>query len=662
MQICELENNDNSLETFADKYQLREYVTRLTESAVNSGHAKRDQLDTRERLKLRQEEIRSYFIDSIGGLPDCSSPLNARTVNRIQEDGFRIENILYESRPGHYVTSNLYIPDDVTAPRGAVLFLCGHFHQGRLADEYQVVCRYLVRSGLIVLAQDPPGQGERQAYYETSLRKAVITVPTEEHDVDGVRCVLVGENICRYFVHDAMRGVDYLCSRPEVDSDRIGLTGNSGGGTQSGMLMICDPRIAAAAPATFIMSMGSYYKVGMTQDAEQIWKGFIKQGYDHEDILLMMVPRPVMVLAVTEDFFPIEGTKETVGRTRRFWEMYGTSDQPALFEERVTHHYSRNMAFEAARFLSRHLLNRSLPDEERDNYLRTIVPIDPSKLWCTVSGQVRGDIADSKFVYDAVNERLIQARKRLEADPVDRRMAEAAAWLASVVFYERGSRPANLKLSRKSLCEEFQVYEAAWWAQENIRNTGLIFRSYAHIGLTLPITVAIWEGGTTALTRYASWIRRECAKERSVLVINLTGFGRLYPHPLTSTDYYDLYGTMHKFSTDLALLDDSLAAMRTFDLLRVLDVCPDIPDTSADDIAFFSDGIYNGYTEVAAFMDERICRVDVENGIFSYADFVRNRYYNRLNVHSLLYPGMLKHVDLPDIREFLHGRIRFNPV
>ena len=81
------------------------------------------------------------------------------------------------------------------------------------------------------------------------------------------------------------------------------------------MVMMADPRIAAAAPATFIMNRDSYQRTGQSQDAEQIWSGFTGGGYDHEDILLAMAPKPVCVLAVTSDFFPIEGTRRTVARS-----------------------------------------------------------------------------------------------------------------------------------------------------------------------------------------------------------------------------------------------------------------------------------------------------------------------------------------------------------
>ena len=117
-----------------------------------------------------------------------------------------------------------YIPEHITEPCGAVLFLCGHSHEAKQYMVYQTVCQYLALSGLIVLIQDPIGQGERFSYYEPALGKPTVSSTTYEHDYDGCRCLLTGDSIARYLVHDAIRSIDYLCSRPEVDPARIGVT------------------------------------------------------------------------------------------------------------------------------------------------------------------------------------------------------------------------------------------------------------------------------------------------------------------------------------------------------------------------------------------------------------------------------------------------------
>src|SRR5207248_681910 len=114
----------------------------------------------------RQRQLRERFIDSLGGLPSMETPLNARTTGVVEGGGFRIEKVIYESRPRSYVTANLYLPEGAHEPGAAVLFLCGHHDLAKHYAGYQTVCQYLAQAGLVVLAQDPIGQGERLSYYD----------------------------------------------------------------------------------------------------------------------------------------------------------------------------------------------------------------------------------------------------------------------------------------------------------------------------------------------------------------------------------------------------------------------------------------------------------------------------------------------------------------
>ncbi|MDO8685292.1 MAG: prolyl oligopeptidase family serine peptidase, partial [Clostridiales bacterium] len=316
MNIQELERVSPSDYFYNVKDQLKRFVYNRSSEAFDVGDAARDAIKSTGEIETRQTYMRAKFIKAIGGLPSSDSPLNPKLVGTVDCDGFRIEKIIYESRTKTFVTANLYIPDGISSPIGAVLFLCGHSEQAKHTGEYQIVCQYLVRSGLVVLAQDPVGQGERLSYYEKNLGTTTFNWGTGEHDYAGSQCWPLGDGLARYFVHDAMRGIDYLRTRPEVEPDRIGVTGNSGGGTQTSLMMIFDPRIAAAAPATFIMNRRTYMYTDGAQDAEQVWSGMTALGFDHEDILMAMIPKPVLVLAVKSDFFPIEGTRSTVERTK----------------------------------------------------------------------------------------------------------------------------------------------------------------------------------------------------------------------------------------------------------------------------------------------------------------------------------------------------------
>lgn len=646
MFIRELEKFSPGDYFFDVRDQLKRYVYDRTERALAAGDAARDAIRSPQALATYCRAMRRKFIEGLGGLPSSEVPLDARVVGTVPDKGFRIEKVIFESRPKVFVTANLYIPDGITSPRGAVLFVCGHAEEAKGYPEYQTVCRYLVKAGLIVLAQDPVGQGERVSYYERSLNGTTIRWGTQEHDYVGGQVLALGDSLARYFVHDAMRGIDYLRSRPEVDPKKIGVTGNSGGGTQTSLMMMCDPRIAAAAPGTFLMDRKTYMYAGGAQDAEQIWPGATANGFDHEDILLMMAPKPVRVLAVTSDFFPIEGTRRTVQRAKRIWAMLGRKDNLDLVEDFSTHEYTRVLARAAVEFFSKHLLGRKVTPADGPD----IEPIDPRRLWCTKSGQVRGEIKDARFVFEENLDRLTQIRKTRRTTAAAARRARAIRWLRDRVFDGRKPGALNPRFYWKAQAEDLAVEAAFWWSQEDLVNSGLVFRDYRLIGKDLPVTIAVWDQGSNDLRGHEDWIRRTCRAGRAVMVLNVSGAGAIAVNPQNAVPVDEFYGAIHKFNDDLVWLNDSIAALRIYDVLRALDMVKAWPGLKAGDIRLYGHGRHGLYARVAGVLDDRVRKTEIVGGMGSYAEWVTSRHYNCHDIRSVIIPGILKYADLPEFK------------
>lgn len=625
--------------------QLKRHIYERSQKAFAAGDAARDAIRTPRQLARYQQGLRRFFINCLGGLPPRNTDLNPRIVGHVQGNGFTIEKIIFESRPGYYVTANLYLPRGIAKRTGAVLFVCGHHEQAKHVPEYQSVCQTLVQAGLVVLAQDPVGQGERFSYYDARLRQTTVGWGTMEHEYTGRQGLPLGDAIARYFLHDAMRGVDYLQSRPEVDPNRIGITGNSGGGTQSSMMMLADPRIAAAAPGTFVMNRETYLWCGGAQDAEQIWPAFTAAGYDHEDILLAMAPKPVRVLAVSYDFFPIEGTRRTVERCQRIWRFCGQASHLDLVEDQSLHKYTDKLARAAADFFSRHLLGKNLGPRPLP-----VSTFEPSKLWCTRSGQVRGEIPGARFVLDSNRERLAELESRRARIPAAKRRATARAWLKRRVHGNRKPCPLNPRFIFKEVIEDLFAESAMWWSQEGLLNHGLLFRAHAHEARQLPVVLAVWDGGSTALHSHWGWIRAQCYRSRAVLVLNVSGAGSITPNSLYARPLGDFYGTLHKFADDLTWLDDDLAALRTFDVIRALDLIGEWPGLLPSPIRVYAHGRHGVYGQLAAALDRRVQSVEVHEGIGTFADLVRARHYDSFDIKSVILRGVLNYFDLKDIR------------
>ncbi|GDX39927.1 xylan esterase [Armatimonadota bacterium] len=624
--------------------QLKQHIYQHSLAMFAEGDRQRDCLNSQEAIRERQEKIREALLAGLGGLLSSETPLRPHITGIIEADGYCIEKVIFESRPNHFVTANLYIPNGVTTPTGAVLFLCGHHKQAKHEPEYQSVCQNFVRAGLIVLAQDPIGQGERFAYYEPTLEEGSISWGTYEHDYVGAQCLPLGDSLAKYFLHDAIRGVDYLCSRPEVDPLRIGVTGNSGGGTQASLLMMVETRLAAAAPATYIMNRETYLHTSGAQDAEQIWRGFSAHGLDHEDILLAMAPKPVRVLAVQSDFFPIEGTRRTVKRCRRLWELFGREGDIDLFEDKSTHKYTDKMAQSATKFFSQHLLDKEVEAENAHT-----APFPPESLWCTHSGQVRGEIEGAEFVFEANQKRLEEVSAVRRTLPRVEALQRAKVWLNEQVRRNREPSPLNPRHYRTAHEEDLHVEMALWWAQVRVLNHAYLFRALRFDGQDLPVVIALWDGGTNCLRPHYSWLRKTCEAGNAVMVLDVSGCGALSPRPFVAHPNEAFYGAIHKLSTDLIFLNDSLVALRTWDVLCAIEMVEEWAGLDSSQISLYAHGREGIYGQIAAFLDSRIRKTEVVEGIGSYEEWLQARHYLSDNLYSVILPDALHYFDLPDL-------------
>lgn len=631
------------------KDQLKDYIYRLSNQYFQEGDAARDKITTENELRKRQEVIFRCFRESIGGIPETGMPVKSEVLGSIPCDGYHIEKVLFESRPGVPITANLYLPDSLSGPSAAVLFLCGHWAEGRLAGEYQMVCQQLVDAGLIVLAQDPVGQGERLSYYDAATRQTMVSNCIEEHDYAGFQTMLLGQSIARYFVHDAMRGIDYLCSRPEVDRARIGVTGNSGGGTQTSMVMMADTRIAAAVPATFLMNRYAYQISGQAQDREQIWHGFTAKGLDHEDILLAVAPKPVLVLAVEHDFFPLESTARTVERCRRVWNLMEKSENLEFFFDDSDHHYTPLMARKAAQFFSKHLLGREyIPCD-----FTKLQAKNAKKLQCTISGQVRVDFPQARFLYEENQNTLATLEETRSQMPESRRREAATAFIREHVNLHREKekpwiKRLHLPVYFEGLCGESFL----WYSQKGIFNHAFLFRPVEYLNEKLPVTIALWENGTSDLQCHRNTIYRLCAQKRAVMVVDLCGMGHMRQRPLNGTGETDFYGVNFKLNDDLVWLDDCMAALRTYELLRCLDMVDVCRWVSNEDIQIYTAGNYSCYADFAMLLDNRLCAAEQCEPLESYRSIVTSRYYNSADIASFVFTGLLQYTDLDEIRNW----------
>ncbi|MFC3803523.1 alpha/beta hydrolase family protein [Cohnella sp. GCM10012308] len=627
--------------------QLKRHVYERADRAFARGDRERDRISTASALRERQLAMKTAFIHAIGGIPDREAEMNAVIVGQVREEGYRIENIVYEPLPGYRVTSNLYLPAQAepASPSPVVLFLSGHEPEGRHSDYYHRVILRFVEEGLAVFAFDPPGQGERVG---EALDDAGDRIwGTGEHQRIGVRCYPFGESIARYFVMDAIRAIDYLETRPELDTARLGVTGNSGGGTQTAMMMLCDERISAAAPATFIMDRQSYMYAGGVQDAEQVWPGLTEAGFDHEDLLLAFAPKPLLVLAAEYDFFPIEGTRRTVTRSRRYWEMLGKEADFECYVEPSLHRYTDGMAKKAAAFFAQRLLAHP-----RDSAGHALPAVPTDKLWCTKQGRMTSEWPQALTLSDIVQRRYERFRSNNPGRPSDALAPDGEQWLRDQVYAGRAPCPFNTRHMRMADTDGLSTAYWMWWSQSGVMNSALWFGGAREADdRPAEVVMAAWAGGTNCLSRHWPWILEQCAAGRSVVVLNASGVGPHEPAPVYGQPVREMFGMLHKLADELIWLGDSLAALRTYDTIRCAEWITSVAGNAS--LSVYAPGNAWLSARLAALLCDRIGQVYSDTEYARLADWFLSAGEPNEDWMSAVFPGLLQYVDIagPTTRE-----------
>lgn len=627
MNIARLEANDPGQVFYNLRDKLWNHVMMRSEDAFKEADKKRDAIKDKKELSEYCEKKRSFFIESLGGIPyDNNFPLNAQITGVIEEPGLKIEKIIFESRPNVYMTANLYIPEKRKKPCGAVLFQVGHADEGKACAQYQRVARTIASAGLIVMITEPVGQGERLSYFEPQIGRSVGGTTIGDHQYTGEQCVLIGDNIARYFIADAMRAVDYLVSRPEVDSEKIGATGSSGGGTATCYMMLCDPRIKAAAPGTFVTNRREYLYSGNAQDSEQIWMGASAEGFDHHEAIMCFAPKPLLILTVDSDFFPIEGTNDVIEKTKRFWAMHDAEDKFLTESDNSLHKYTDKLAKKAAEFFAREL---NVEERQAEEYM--IKSIEINALNCTKSGQIRSEFQDSRFYFEENLERYHSLKKPKKT---------LNEFLLQKIEAFRNECPLRLRTMTPIYSEGLKINPYMWFSQPQMPSFGLMFSDMTK--KPDETVICLWDKGTDSLEEHIYKIREICKEGKQALVLDLSGVGKCAPNPLNH--WYNeraQYGAVDRLAKDLFFLGDSLCALRLFELRYAIKM---LRDEFKTEVSIYAECVSAHYARLYGVLEPDI-EITLNNPAPDYREIVETRYYESYNISGALLPEVAKYLD-----------------
>lgn len=299
---------------------------------------------TRASWEARRTQLRADLIAALGGFPE-RTPLNARITSTHQRQGYRIENVVFESQPGFHATASVFVPDGLTKPAPAVLCPHGHYAAGRYDEAVQARCVGLARRGYVTLAIDAVGYNDREAQGHRRTWFLFAAGQT----VEGIQ------------TWDNMRAIDYLISRADVDPERIACSGVSGGGNQTMYVSALDERIKVSIPVCSVEMVADYMEKGFCT-CETV-PGLLRFA-DLTEITALIAPRALLLMhGILDNGFPILSARMAVDRIKEIYGLYDGS-RFASFESYSPHEYNAEMRQRAYAWLDLWLKGPSAPAEE----------------------------------------------------------------------------------------------------------------------------------------------------------------------------------------------------------------------------------------------------------------------------------------------------------
>jgi cephalosporin-C deacetylase-like acetyl esterase len=639
---------------------LPRYVTAQMNESRAHRLAELRAMRTEDDVRARIERARSRVWQLIGGQFE-KTPLKPQIVGTIDRSDYRIEKVIFESLPEVFVTANLYVPKKHKPPYPGIIVPLGHSNNGKSFYYYQYVCQSLARKGYMVLPFDPFGQGERLQYLDPRTGKGLYG-PTKEHDQAGRPMLLFGSQFEQYRVWDGIRAVDYLLSRPEVDPERIGCTGQSGGGTMTMWLAALEPRIKVAAASdgqNENLAGPNYAPPGAVDDAEQNIAGSLPYGIDRGDLFLAFAPKPLLIQYSRTDpgltYSPTygEGTKEIYSELQAAYKLMGAADKVKLFGSPLPHAYdyfNRRAAYE--------WFNRWLGREEWGTGESAYEDSPPDTLNCTSTGQVLTSLGGRSVVQLNTD----HMRKVAPAIPPPRTPDEAKAareraqkTLKELLGLPAGRTPLNPRIISSNIwMDDVAVDEFEFYSEPLVRVTGWFLRP-ARGGPSFPTVVFVSEGGKNHILYETSEISRLARKGFAVCAIDLRGLGVSIPHsPSAGPNFYGGMPLDERYAWACFSLGKPVLGQRVWDFLRCLDYLQSRRDVDQGRIYGLGERGAAIAVLLSGVLDDRLHSMLFDHPVATYASIVELKAYS-LGLTWFLF-DVLKHFDLTDLTALLAPR------
>lgn len=311
------------------------------------------EIKTLQGWQFRRDEYRRELHEMLGlePLPERTD-LHPVTTGTLASEEFVVEKLHFQSQPGLYVTANLYRPKEVTEPLPAVLYLCGHGGEkaGGVSvgnkTHYQHHGEWFARNGYVCLIIDTIQLGEIEGVHHGTYRHGMWWWNNRGYTPAGVEA------------WNSIRAVDYLQSRPEVDPNRIGATGRSGGGAYTWWVAALDERIQVAVPVAGITNLQNYVVDGCVEGHCDCMFMVNTYRWDYAKLAALVAPRPLLISNTDKDpIFPLDGVVDIYTQVRQIYKLYHAESKIGLNITEGPHMDTQELQVHAFRWFNRFLKN-----------------------------------------------------------------------------------------------------------------------------------------------------------------------------------------------------------------------------------------------------------------------------------------------------------------
>jgi cephalosporin-C deacetylase-like acetyl esterase len=615
--------------TIEEQHAGHSMVQRFVRENAENRIAQRDSvltgLDTPGEWRAYQKKVRDNLSSILGSFPD-RTPLNPRIVGRIDYPDYYIEQIIYESQPDFFVPANLYIPKNRDFPVPGVLYTIGHWDMGKMAPDIHRIGVGFAKKGYFAIVVDPVGQGERSEYFDPGTLEPTVGIGVAQHHYVNRPASLVDWSLPGLRAWDYIRAVDYLVSRPEVDTSRLAVAGNSGGGQMALVTAAADSRIKVVAAAHPGGSCERAYLTG-------------RELASH-DILSLVAPRPCrMIVGDASGEAPHHGRK--LDDMARFYRGLGVDEDHWDMDIVDARHDNTKPVRES----TYEWLNLWFDKTGEGKEEPPVEDEDAETLQCTESGVVLASLGGEtgQTLNLKRGEQLYNQAQNLEE--LKERISNR------VKLNVQDTKRPEVRFNESFMRDDISVEKFVYVSEKDIEIPALLLRP-VNQGGKQQVILHVSENGKPESLDVSSLPATLVQAGYTVLSIDVRGTGETASHPpVGELDMFAGY-TSEQWIRDLAALEATsfertMLGMQALDVLKGIDLITGRNDLKGKPVIVAGEGLGGLLALLGGIYRPEISAVITVNTLPSYKLLLSSRYYNQLGYFYV--PGALKDYDIPDL-------------